>query len=321
MKTAIDDLYGQPLESFIARRKELAAERKKAGDKESAAVIAAMAKPSVSAWAVNHLHRTAPDDLEALFASGKRLREAVVSAMRGGDAKQVSTLQAAHREAVEGLVKKARSDLGKAEHPASDAVLSRLRTSLTTLSTTGSWGEGTEPGALVKDLDPIDVATLALLVDAEPKTAHRERAPAPHVEHDAPKKAQGPKAPKPEAKAAHDERAERLAKAEEAKREAKAAVSRAESAETEAEGTLRWATKHLEAADRRLDDAARRITDLEEKLATARADHEKAKADRHEGKIAVTKSEKAVSAAAGEREAAESTLATAERALAKLRAH
>ncbi|MET0413926.1 MAG: hypothetical protein ABW217_21630, partial [Polyangiaceae bacterium] len=79
---AVATLYRAPLEQFVAERKRLAAELKAGGDKEGAARFAKLARPPVSAWAVNQLWWQARDAFDDLLASAERLRLGDVAASR-----------------------------------------------------------------------------------------------------------------------------------------------------------------------------------------------------------------------------------------------
>ena len=90
---AVAELYGADPDVFTERRKALAAAAKEAGDREAAAAIGALRKPTRAAWVVNRLARAEPsaaDRMAALAAElraaeaakdGRRLRE--LSAARG----------------------------------------------------------------------------------------------------------------------------------------------------------------------------------------------------------------------------------------------
>lgn len=77
LHAAIDELYsGDPAE-FIATRKRLVAQIRKAGDKEVAKTVGGLRRPSVAADAVNHLARQQdPPNIPALRELGERMREA-----------------------------------------------------------------------------------------------------------------------------------------------------------------------------------------------------------------------------------------------------
>lgn len=77
--TAADELYGLAPEEFTAARTRLAAEAKRSGDAELARQVKALRRPTVSAWAVNHLVRASPPELDDLLDLGERLRSAWVA--------------------------------------------------------------------------------------------------------------------------------------------------------------------------------------------------------------------------------------------------
>ncbi|TYB39297.1 hypothetical protein [Actinomadura chibensis] len=74
--SAADELYGVPPADFVATRTRLAGEAKAAGDGALAKRIGALRRPTLSAWAVNLLARSAADDLADLLDVGADLRAA-----------------------------------------------------------------------------------------------------------------------------------------------------------------------------------------------------------------------------------------------------
>ena len=60
-------LYGYPLAEFVASRDELVKEIRNAGDRELAAEIKKLRKPSVVAGEVNRVVRADPDRLSSVF--------------------------------------------------------------------------------------------------------------------------------------------------------------------------------------------------------------------------------------------------------------
>jgi hypothetical protein len=73
---AIDTLYQGPLDGFTAARNELAAARRKAGDREGADRVKALAKPTGTAWAVNQVWWRDRSVMERLLAAGEGQRAA-----------------------------------------------------------------------------------------------------------------------------------------------------------------------------------------------------------------------------------------------------
>ncbi|NUO51519.1 MAG: hypothetical protein HOV80_21905 [Polyangiaceae bacterium] len=161
----LDALYTAPLARFIEVRKELAARLRKEGKKEAATEIAAIAKPTPAAWAINQLAREAKTELERLVPAGARLRAAMRAGVtQGADGrKRVLAAERNQREAIAALVKRARELLEASGTTASAPVIERIETTLTTFSTTGGW-RGASPGRLSKELDPPTVEEVAALL-------------------------------------------------------------------------------------------------------------------------------------------------------------
>jgi hypothetical protein len=83
----IDDLFAASPEEFVARRDALAKQLKADGDKDAAAEVKALRRPTVAAWAVNQVARSSKQDVAALLEVGDRLRDAHDALLDGkGDA-------------------------------------------------------------------------------------------------------------------------------------------------------------------------------------------------------------------------------------------
>ena len=66
----VDHLYALPLEEFTPARDAAAKEIRKAGDRETAAIVAKLPKPTPAAWTANQVAREQPDLIEALLDGG-----------------------------------------------------------------------------------------------------------------------------------------------------------------------------------------------------------------------------------------------------------
>jgi hypothetical protein len=102
VKTA-SDLYGLPLEEFTARRNELVKSLKAAGEKDEAARVAKLRKPSTPAWAVNQLVRTQSKRIKALFEAG----DAIAEAQAHGQPEKLRQAAAKQRAELAGLMDRA----------------------------------------------------------------------------------------------------------------------------------------------------------------------------------------------------------------------
>ncbi len=147
---AIDDLFRGPREGFIEGRNALARRLQEDGLRELAATVRALAKPSVSAWAVNQLwwkHREAYDALHAAGAELAALQRQAVS-VAGQPANE------ARRAAILALRKTAEQILTDAGHATSMAMMRRITQSLEASAAGGSFGPTATLGRLHGDLAP-----------------------------------------------------------------------------------------------------------------------------------------------------------------------
>lgn len=103
LNEAVDELYSVELDEFIARRKELAAQARVAGDRAAAKDIGSLAKPTRSAWLVNRLVRADPSVPARLTELGDQLR-AGEAALDGASIRKLSV---ARRELVDSLARQA----------------------------------------------------------------------------------------------------------------------------------------------------------------------------------------------------------------------
>jgi hypothetical protein len=126
----IDELYGAPLDEFVARRNELARALRKDGKRAQVDEVKALRKPTVAAWAVNVLARQERERVDALLEAGERLRAAHAKLLEGGEPSAVQEAAAAERKAVEELVQAAEGLLAGAGHATSPGTLDRVRDTL-----------------------------------------------------------------------------------------------------------------------------------------------------------------------------------------------
>jgi hypothetical protein len=150
---ALSALYRAPHGDFVAERKRLSAALTQAGDKTSAGTLAKHNRPSVSAWVVNQLWWRERALLDALFASGARVRAGELSGA------------ASHRQATAELVGKAAAILEEAGHSSSEATLRKVSANLAALAAAGGF-EPDPPGALRSDRDPPGFEVMAAAANA-----------------------------------------------------------------------------------------------------------------------------------------------------------
>src|SRR5437016_14543784 len=121
------DLYGLPLDRFVAERTALAKALRKEGHRSEAAEAATLRKPSVAGWAVNHLVRTQPRAIAELCEAGDALARAQSQLLSGkGNAQTLRDSMARERAAVGALVEKARGLLSSEGHELTPVMLERV---------------------------------------------------------------------------------------------------------------------------------------------------------------------------------------------------
>ncbi len=101
---AVDELYDADPDEFTQRRQELAAAARDAGQSAAAKQIAALRKPTRSAWVVNRLVRADPEVAPRLAALAAELRD-------GGDGPRLRELTTARGRLVDELTRQALQDL------------------------------------------------------------------------------------------------------------------------------------------------------------------------------------------------------------------
>jgi hypothetical protein len=150
----LDALFRLPLAEFTGARNALAAQLKKSGRGDDAVLVKALAKPSISAWAVNQLYWNHRKEFDRLIALGDRFHKAQKS---GKLADMRETLDA-RREALTDLTDLATSVLRDAgpnpgQNPAPDTI-HRITTTLEGISAYASRSDGPRAGRLTHDVDP-----------------------------------------------------------------------------------------------------------------------------------------------------------------------
>jgi hypothetical protein len=160
LEADIDALFKLPLAEFTGARNELAARLKKSGRRDEAARVKALAKPSISAWAVNQLYWNHREEFDRLIASGERFHKAQTSRSAGKVADMREALDA-RREALTHLADLATSLLQAADHTPSVETIRRITTTLEGLSAYASRSDGPRPGRLTNDVDPPGFESLA----------------------------------------------------------------------------------------------------------------------------------------------------------------
>jgi hypothetical protein len=253
---AQDELYRLDPDEFMARRQDLAAAAREGGQTAMAKQIAALRKPTRSAWAVNRLVRADPEVTQRITDLAAELRDAE----RAMDGARIRDLSAARRRLVDDLTAQALAPLKAPPFALREEVMATfdaaiadpdVAVSLGTLVRAAHWaGFGLAPAP-----------------DGAPDTAP-DRPPAPQPA------AKKPKTPDPAEAGAERERRrhEKIHVAERAVVHATQAAEAASVAEQDLEDTVRRLETELAAARERLAEARRQSYRAESRRQRAAAD-------------------------------------------------
>jgi chromosome segregation ATPase len=229
------ELYAGAPEEFVARRKELADQAKKAGEKDLAKQVMALRKPTKSAWLVNLLAHHEPDRIESWLELGVAMTEAQQNL--AGD--QLRELNTQRSTAARQLSRRAAELAAEAGQSTTDAALQEVSSTLQAAWTDAEFAELVRNGWVHQvvaygGFGPLSLTTV-------PPAAREKRPPAETSEDK-----DEPRPKKQDRKKAEQEKAEReRAEQERAEREAHQA--------------------ELDAANAELDSATSVLTDLRER--------------------------------------------------------
>lgn len=172
-----DGLYALPLEEFVPARNELAKRLRKEGDKEGAAEVAALRKPTLVAWAVDQLAQTKRREVDLLLDAGKRLVDAQQASLSKGSRTELDAAQASLRKSVGALTDAAGGILGSR---ASASTLTRVSETLRAAATGAEGRELLARGVLVEELSDTGWDIVAALTPGPPRErGSRSRAARP----------------------------------------------------------------------------------------------------------------------------------------------
>jgi hypothetical protein len=272
-----DRLYAAPLDGFVPLRRELAVALRAAGDPASSRIVAAMAKPSRTAWALNQVARKRPDlvknALDGYASAQAAQKDGEGEAMRAS-ARLYRDRVAEVIDAASAFVREDGSELGPAQGR-------RIGATLQAIASGGDAAlrEGLVRGRLVADVDVDDpFAGLEVPLDGPDRKAqravkeaeHRSRhSPSPGPSHGSGHRSVPDEVAAARARAAERERAARAQEVEKKRariaaleaeaKEARASAREAEVVAGRAQAEAERARRAVEALDKRLDEARREL--------------------------------------------------------------
>ncbi len=249
-----DELYGLTPAEFTAARDERARQVRAAGQRDEAAAIKKLARPTASAWLVNQLVRTALEPMSRLYELGEELQEA--QRTLAGD--RMRELSVQRRQVINDLLPAASDLAAGTDQPASAAVLGEVRATLEAALADADARAAVRSGRLTKalayaGLGEVDLSA-ALSVAAQPRTVRSAKAA---------DGAEGADRARQRTEGEHG--------AESPRRGADAALHAAQEAADEAAAASDVAERAVAGVDEQRQFLRRRISHLERELAAARA--------------------------------------------------
>ncbi len=260
-----DELYSLTPAEFIAVRDERAREARAAGQRDLAAAVKRLGRPTAGAWLVNQLGRAVPEQMNHLFEVAEALQEA--QRTLAGD--RLRELSADRRRAIADLLPEASKLAAQARQPASAAVLGEVRATLEAAVADPEARAAVRSGRLTKavlyaGLGEVDLSAALAATPQRGGTARAGRAA---------KAAAGQSAQAAAGQAAEAEAggAAQAAAGQAAAARAERAAEREASA---ANAALEKAEREVTSLEEQRQFLRRRLDHLEHELAKARADDE-----------------------------------------------
>jgi hypothetical protein len=255
---AVDDLYALPPSAFIAARNALATRLRADGQRGEADEVKALRRPTVAAWAVNHVARHSPELVTRVIDTGADLERGQRRALSGLPDSGIRAATAARRAAVDAATKAAETALHDAGIDAAPH-RPKLAATFEAASLGGEDAERVLAGRLSRELPaPSGLGALSglTLVDHE-EAGRRDIAGVPAEEAE-----QGAdEAERTRKRRAAEERAEEAVQRARATRRA---ADRARVTADEALHEARRLREGAEQAQRRAEEAAAAADDAEE---------------------------------------------------------
>ncbi len=171
------ELYALTPAEFTAARDARAREARQAGQRDDAAAIKKLARPTTSAWLVNQLSRQAPEQLRRLIAVAEALEEAQRT-LAGGRLRELSGQR---RGVINDLLPCAADIASRAGQPASTVVMGEVRATLEAALADAAARAAVHAGRLTKPLayaglGEVDLAAALALPGGESRAGHAQQA-------------------------------------------------------------------------------------------------------------------------------------------------
>jgi hypothetical protein len=260
VESVAEELYGLPVEEFTAARDEQAAAARQAGDRDRAAAIKKLSRPTTAAWLANLLVRERTQQIEELLELGAAMREAQSELA----ADQMRALATQRRQIVSALGREAASLANDRGNRVSRAIREEMEGTLEAALADPDAGEALRSGRLTTSLrytglGSVDVAGAVAALRPTAATGSTRKA-ARAVES----------TPASDDAEAEQKRLERIEAAQRKLDEARTEAADAKRARDEKERLVREVQERVDGLRRQLDELEQQMQRLrgEEKFAT-----------------------------------------------------
>lgn len=153
------ELYSVPPAQFVAARDEAVRHARDHGDRQLAARIGRLRRPTLSAWAVNLLVRAAAPQIEALLDLGDQLR----SAQQRLHGEQLRRLNQQRRDAIGALARRAGQLAADAGHPLSGPAVVEIEQTLAAALADQECARVVREGRLTRSLQHVGMGVPPLI--------------------------------------------------------------------------------------------------------------------------------------------------------------
>lgn len=147
----LDALFATEPAEFVRARDELVRRLRKEGERDAAAEVAKLRRPTAVAWALNQLSRREGGQVDALLRQDERLRALMQSGGRGAELRKASDER---REIVRDLARVAAAILAGAGHAPAPASNEKIFETLQAVATDAAAAEALRAGRLTGDVRP-----------------------------------------------------------------------------------------------------------------------------------------------------------------------
>ncbi|HEY1596133.1 MAG TPA: hypothetical protein VGF74_12100 [Thermoleophilaceae bacterium] len=251
----VDALYGLPLDEFTPARDALAKELRGSGERDAAAWVKALKKPSAAAWVVNQLARSQGRDAKQVLDTGDALRTAQERALAGkGKPGELGGATREHADAMSALLAKAPGPLDGDGHSPSNATLERAEETLRAIALDDEARAGFACGRLTRGRQAAGLGF-----------------PLGDAGESAPKKSGRAEKEKPQAKRDDAKKEKERERARKEKDSARAALKDARSRHRDQQKQVADRSRELSAVEREAESIQRKLAKATDALEKARA--------------------------------------------------